>query len=79
MKADLLAASHAYEYAQKKDLALRFYLAFRSLLHLQDRIDKFEAAKATSAAAGSDMGQNAPYQQQQTNENYFPPQFDGPH
>jgi hypothetical protein len=75
VKADLLAASQAYEYAQKKDLALRFYLAFRSLLHLQDRLDKFEAAKAMSAAAGSDLGQNVPYQQQGTNENYSSPQF----
>lgn len=78
VKADLLAASHAYEYAQKKDLALRFYLAFRSLLHLQDRIDKLEASKVMSAAAGADMGQNAPYQQQGTSDNYSAPQFDGP-
>jgi hypothetical protein len=79
VKADLLAAGQAYEHAQKKDLALRFYLAFRSLLQLQDRIDKLEAAKVMSAAAGSDLGQNAPYYQQGSNENYSAPQFNEQH
>lgn len=33
VRADLLAASRGYESSKKKDLALRFYLATRSLLH----------------------------------------------
>jgi hypothetical protein len=32
VRADLLAASRSYESCKKKDLALRFYLATRSLL-----------------------------------------------
>ena len=46
VKADLLAASRSYESGKKKDLALRFYLATRSLLReysvLQDRVRKAE-------------------------------------
>jgi hypothetical protein len=46
VKADLLAASHSYETGKKKDLALRFYLATRSLLReytlLQDRLKRAE-------------------------------------
>ena len=33
VRADLLAASRNYETCKKKDLALRFYLATRSMLH----------------------------------------------
>jgi hypothetical protein len=33
VRADLLAISRTYESCKKKDLALRFYLATRSLLH----------------------------------------------
>ena len=33
VRADLMAASRTYESSKKKDLALRFYLAARSLLH----------------------------------------------
>ena len=33
VRADLMAASRTYESSKKKDLALRFYLATRSLLH----------------------------------------------
>jgi hypothetical protein len=33
VRADLTAASRSYESYKKKDLALRFYLAMRSLLH----------------------------------------------
>ncbi|HEY4363167.1 MAG TPA: hypothetical protein VGN17_19515 [Bryobacteraceae bacterium] len=32
VRADLLAASRSYEQGEKKDLALRFYLAFRTML-----------------------------------------------
>jgi hypothetical protein len=46
VRADLLAASHSYENGKKKDLALRFYLAMRSLLHeyelLHERLRKTE-------------------------------------
>ena len=46
VRADLLAASRGYETSRKKDLALRFYLATRSLLRehelLQDRLRKAE-------------------------------------
>ena len=79
VKADLLAASQAYEYAQKKDLALRFYLAIRSLLHLQDQLEKVVAERTMSAAAAADPGQNFSYQHQGTQEDYSAPQFDGQH
>lgn len=46
VKADLLAASRTYETCKKKDLALRFYLATRSLLRehelLEERLRKAE-------------------------------------
>ena len=77
VRADLLAASRAYEYAQKKDLALRFYLAFRSLLHLQDQLEKVVAARTMSAVAGADHMQNTSYQHQGTQENYSAPHFEG--
>ena len=52
VRADLLAAGRSYETGKKKDLALRFYLAFRSLLRehavLAERLSKAEAAKANS-------------------------------
>jgi hypothetical protein len=77
VKADLLAASQAYEYAQKKDLALRFYLAFRSLLHLHDELEKVVAARTMSAAAGVDHGQNLPYQHDGMQQNYSAPHYEG--
>jgi hypothetical protein len=53
VRADLLAASRSYESAKKKDLALRFYLAMRSLLRenaiLQERLKHAEAAKASTS------------------------------
>ncbi len=46
VKTDLAAASHSYENSKKKDLALRFYLATRSLLReyelLHDRLKHAE-------------------------------------
>jgi hypothetical protein len=46
VRADLLAASRTYETSKKKDLALRFYLATRSLLRenelLSDRLKRAE-------------------------------------
>jgi hypothetical protein len=46
VRADLMAASRSYESSKKKDLALRFYLATRSLLReyelLEERMRKAE-------------------------------------
>lgn len=46
VRADLLAASRSYETCKKKDLALRFYLATRSLLReyeiVHERLKKAE-------------------------------------
>jgi hypothetical protein len=39
VRADLLAASKVYEYGKKQDMALRFYLAIRSLFHELERLD----------------------------------------
>jgi hypothetical protein len=38
VRADITAASRSYESAKKKDLALRFYLAMRSLLHEYEQV-----------------------------------------
>jgi hypothetical protein len=46
VRADLLSASRSYEHDKKKDLALRFYLAMRSVFSaheaLQERLKKAE-------------------------------------
>jgi hypothetical protein len=53
VRADLLAASRSYEAGDKKDLALRFYLAIRSLLRehafLHERLRQAEASKMNPA------------------------------
>lgn len=53
VRADLLAASCSYETCGKEDLALRFYLAIRSLLRkhvlLQERLGKVESSKMNQA------------------------------
>lgn len=50
VRADLLAVSRSYESDKKKDLALRFFLALRSLLRahqkLQERLRKAETNRA---------------------------------
>jgi hypothetical protein len=50
---DLLAASRSYDTGDKKDLALRFYLAFRSLLHehafLSERLRQAESSRTNQA------------------------------
>ena len=38
VRADLFAASRTYESSKKKELALRFYLATRSLLHEYEQV-----------------------------------------
>jgi hypothetical protein len=78
VRADLVAASKVYESGKKKDLALRFYLATRSLLHEIERLEK-EAAKHKELPLPFDAGQQMPQQPQQTwtNENYAPQQQDG--
>jgi hypothetical protein len=52
VRADLLAASKSYEAGKKKDLALRFYLAIRSLLQELERSQP-EAAKTKEAATAT--------------------------
>lgn len=48
VRADLQAAARSYETGRKEDIALRFYLATRALLHehaiLQDRLRKSDSA-----------------------------------
>jgi hypothetical protein len=54
VRADLLAASRSFETGKKKDLALRFYLALRSLLRehelLQERLKRVEKRNQTEIA-----------------------------
>jgi hypothetical protein len=61
VRADLIAASRSFEAGKKKDLALRFYLATRSLLReyelLQERLKKAE--KKTHALETGNV-ENAP-------------------
>jgi len=70
VRADLLAASHSYENGKKKDLALRFYLAMRSLLHeyemlherlrkTEKRIHTFEAGNESAPATAQDREESA--------------------
>jgi hypothetical protein len=51
VRADILTASRLYETSEKKDLALRFYLAIRSLLHEVERLKHVEASKVSEAGA----------------------------
>ncbi|HVP00111.1 MAG TPA: hypothetical protein VMT15_18700 [Bryobacteraceae bacterium] len=57
VKADLMAVSRSYEIDKKKDLALRFYLAIRSLLRenevLRDRLKKSERERMDAQALAS--------------------------
>jgi hypothetical protein len=64
VRADLFAASKVYETGKKKDLALRFYLAIRSLLHELEHLEKA-------------AGQGASHHEPVANENYPAPQHDG--
>jgi len=53
VRADLLAASKSYEAGRKKDLALRFYLAVRSLLQeLEHAQQAMKPKESTAAVAG---------------------------
>jgi hypothetical protein len=52
VRADLLAASRSYEAGKKKDLALRFYLAVRSLLQELERSQP-ESTKAKDAGTAA--------------------------
>ena len=53
VRADLLAASGSYEAGDKKELAIRFYLAIRSLLRehalVQERLRQAESSKMNLA------------------------------
>jgi hypothetical protein len=54
VRADILAASKSYEAGKKKDLALRFYLAVRSLLQELERAQpETTKARESSTAAGA--------------------------
>ena len=53
VRADLLAASKSYNEGKKKDLALRFYLAIRSLLQELERA-RPEPAKAKEVGAAAE-------------------------
>lgn len=48
VKSDILTASRVYENSDKKDLALRFYLAMRTLLLEVERLQS-EASKGSEA------------------------------
>jgi len=56
VRADMLAASRSYETGKKKDLALRFYLAMRSLVReyelVQERLKRAEK-KIQTAETGN--------------------------
>jgi hypothetical protein len=45
VRADILTASRTYETSDKRDLALRFYLAVRSLLIEVERLQQGEGSK----------------------------------
>jgi hypothetical protein len=79
LRADLLAACQVYDDGKKKDLALRFYLAIRSLLHLLDRLEKMEGARNRNAVSGSDSGKSVPYHEPGTTENHPAPEIEGHH
>src|SRR5271154_3037765 len=64
VRADLLAASKVYESGKKKDLALRFYLAVRTLLHEVERMEKME--KSAEARPGPDAPQSFSHNEQGT-------------
>lgn len=63
VRTDLQAASRQYETGSKKDLALRFYLATRSLLRehaiLQERLRQAEASKTNQIYEYGNL-ENAP-------------------
>ena len=69
VRADLFAAAKVYETGKKKDLALRFYLAIRSLFHELERLEKIEASHNAASHQGSNpSGDFQPPPQQ---ENYY--------
>jgi hypothetical protein len=53
VRADILAASKSYEAGKKKDLALRFYLAVRSLLQELERAQPETKSRDTGTAASA--------------------------
>jgi hypothetical protein len=60
VRTDLLAASKSYGQGEKQDLALRFYLAFRSMLHEFKRLQKFGSQKPPAAASPAGDSYNPP-------------------
>ena len=69
VKTDLVVASRSYENSKKKDLALRFYLATRSLLReyelLHDRLKQAEK-KNQALEAGNPMPQASAEERHET-------------
>jgi hypothetical protein len=74
VRADLLAASHSYETCKKKDLALRFYLAMRSLLRehelLQERLKKAEKRGPSFEGGNSEVHLTSPDRPENVAEAY---------
>lgn len=72
VRTDLLTAGKVYEDGKKKDLALRFYLAFRSLIQELKRMEKLEAARAKEAAAQINSAPGGSYPQPQESHQELP-------
>jgi hypothetical protein len=53
VRADLVTASRSYESGETQDLALRFYLAIRSLLHEIEHLQHVRPEQFKEAAAGT--------------------------
>ncbi len=70
VRADLFAASKVYENGKKKDLALRFYLAIRSLLQEVDRLEKAENTQHVSQDNQQQGSNQNQYAQQQHDGQY---------
>lgn len=71
VKTDLVAVSRFYQHSKKKDLALRFYLATRSLLreyellhdrlrHVEKKNQALEAANLVTHLSAEDRPETAP-------------------
>lgn len=72
VRTDLLTAGKVYEEGKKKDLALRFYLAFRSMIQEMKRMEKVEARVREAAASVS--GPGVSYQPQESHQEFPVPQ-----
>ncbi len=70
VRSDLLAAKRSYESGDKQDLALRFYLAMRSLLHrhafIQERLRQAGASAGETSRAEVPTADLAPESTEQS-------------